>query len=450
MANMALAKRNWIKLKMLTNKMFMKIFMQNQNTKNNIKSFTLVALLLVGGVFVTAQGIYLDPTCNPPDCNTPGPIAQNEVNQEKSGGLVASGIINNLGDVVSFANVDVGHKYNSEYKKDIFWQKTPAYLFGPTYFQQLFTTANAENELCINPDGKVISCGTAQFAPIKDTYYTNNGVVDFPSGGVEGWVTYKIAPSRSCDTIATADTDWPNGTTLSGENSKKIVFNKWGSYDLKIDCDSVIYTATIKIGGKIIPTNIGSTLTYNLNLGATRQAYVSAVAGGSSGATDKTQTTCVDGYIGGSTSVKLQQGNAVQIVLNLNGGGKAIAGVGSGCNPTPGSGGSVVVNSLASSSTISSFSNGGYAGDGVKGGCSGIPDSENNFNTCNTSTVLPYGRGGSVVDDPNGKGGGGAAYASGFVDLPATGKLLLFVGQAGGKTFSGSPKGQDGYLSITW
>lgn len=416
--------------------------MENTNLKTNIKSLILALVLLVGISFATAQGVWNDAT-NTPGNNSGifGPITDGPETQEKDGQLITSGIINNSGALVSYANLAVGYDDSVNHDYTSFYNKTPAYLFGDTFFQKNKAPTGNESQLCVNPEGRVKICNSVDFKAVAPVYYTNTNVTSYPtgSGKVTGYVSYKIGTGQSCTTVATTGTDWAGGQTISGTNTNKaVVFNDWGTYDMKITCDGVTYTATIKIGGKIIPTNAGSSTKYTLNLGASRIATIYAIGGGGSGANET--GSCVTGFEGSASSIKIGSTN----IVNVGSGFGATAGITSGCTPKVGSGGNVITNTLSASSP-----NGGYSGSNEKGGCSGMPDSNNNLNTCNSGgTVLPYGKGGtgSGVDA---KGGGGGSYVVGNYTLPATGTLTTFVGIGGGKGGS-TPKGQDGYISITW
>lgn len=408
--------------------------MQNQNFKTNIKSLLFALVLLAGISLATAQGTWNDPTNSPGNSSGIfGPITDSDEQQEKEGPLVSSGIVNNSGAIVSYADLAIG--YNSGSSSN----KTPAYLFGDVFFQKNKAPSGNESQICIKPDGKVKVCNIVDFKEVAPIYYTNTNVVSYPSSGVTGYVSYKIGTGQSCTTVATTGTDWSGGQTLSGTNTNKAVkFNDWGSYDLKITCDGVAYTSTIKVGGKIIPTTTGSNTNYTLNLGASRTATMMAVGGGGSAANET--GSCRTGYSGASSSIKIGSTN----IATVGGGGGATTGIVSGCTPKVGSGGSVIAHTLTSS-----VPNNGYDGINEAGGCSGVPDLNNNFNTCNSGgTVLPYGKGGiGIGSDAN--GGGGGAYITGMYTLPATDTLTTVIGQGGGKGGS-TPKGQDGYISIIW
>jgi hypothetical protein len=428
--------------------------MENKNIKTNIKSLIFVFILLVGVTLATAQGVWTDaPKGTAPNNNIFGPITIGDENQEKSGQLVTSGIINNSGDFITYADLSVG---NSSYK-------TPAYLFGDVFLPKMVLAGNAENQLCLSPEGKVKVCRDISFKAVSPIYYTKNNVVTFPtSTGVDGYVSYKIGQSQSCTTVNKTNTNWGGQTLIGTDANKKVTFSDWGTYDLQINCDGVVYTTTIKIGGKIIPTTVDAAIKYNLNLGASRPAYIYVVGAGG-GASLETfrsyacqgqgtciERVCVQATVGGNTNVKIGS----TTLVSVNGGKGAQTGSPSSCPFQVGNGGTVAVNTLSSN-----YSNSGYAGDQFVGGCNGKPDSNNNLNTCSTNghgTILPYGRGGSGLKGQDisknqygDRAGGGGAYASGEYTLPATGTLTTFVGAAGGKGGT-TPEGQNGYISIEW
>lgn len=405
--------------------------MENKTTKTNIKSLLFVFMLLVGVTLTTAQGVWSNPQAGtPPANNIAGPINAEDDNQEKSGPLVTSGIINNSGDFISYANLYVG---SGSYK-------TPAYLFGDTYFKKMTRSGATENRLCLNPSGEIKVCNDVDFKAVDPIYYTSNNITKFPTGGVTGYVSYKIGQNEWCTSSNLTNTDW-GGRTLVGVESKVAVkFSDWGTYDLKITCAGIEYVATIKIGGKIIPTTAGGNINYTLNLGTSRPATFKLIGGGASGASET--GSCNTGYDGGSSYVKIGS----TTIANVGGGGKAVAGIISGCNPSVGAGGRV-----ASGTQLSNvYANDGYSGVVSTGGCSGAPDANNDLNTCNSGgKVLPYGNAGSGLD-VNGRGGGGGAYITGTYTLPATGTLTTFVGPLGGKGRGATPDGQNGYISIEW
>src|SRR5574343_45562 len=413
--------------------------MNQNNFSNNLKSFLLAVVMLTGLTLVTAQRVWKDaPTGTAPANNVPGLFTTGPEDQEKKGQLITSGIINNSGDFISFANFDVGGKFGS-------WDpKTPAYLFGDTYFLKTKFGNSGENELCVDPEGKVKVCSKKIiFKPVNDKYYTSNNVVSFPSGGVTGYVTYDIDPGLSCSRVAKTGTDWSSGLISGKSASYAVKFYDWGTYDLQIACGSNTFTATIKVGGRIIPTTVGSNVSYTLNLGATRNAYVYAIGAGGSAALEG--GSCTTGYDGRETTVKIGVVGTPATIVYAGGGKGAEAGIVSGCNPRNGSGGSVVTNNLTSKT-----SNNGYSGSADLGGCSGAPDEDNKLNTCNSGGGnLPYGKGGAGTTGSNDYGGGGGAYASGYYNLPATGTLTVYLGLPGGKGGT-TPKGQQGYASITW
>ncbi len=404
--------------------------MENKTTKTNIKSLLFVFMLLVGVTLTTAQGVWSNPNLPPPNKIVDSPINAEDDNQEKSGQLVTSGIINNSGDFISYANLYVG---SGSYK-------TPAYLFGDTYFKKMTRSGATENRLCLNPSGEIKVCNDVDFKAVDPIYYTSNNTTKFPSSGVTGYVSYKIGQNEWCTSSNLTNTDW-GGRTLVGVESKVAVkFSDWGTYDLKITCAGIEYVATIKIGGKIIPTTSGGNINYTLDLGTSRLATFKLIGGGASGASET--GNCVTGYDGGSSFVKIGS----TTIANVGGGGKPVAGIVSGCKPSVGSGGRV-----ASGTQLSNvYSNDGYSGSGSTGGCSGAPDANNDLNTCNSGgKVLPYGNAGSGLD-VNGRGGGGGAYITGTYTLPATGTLTTFVGALGGKGRGATPDGQNGYISIEW
>ena len=245
--------------------------MENKTTKTNIKSLIFVFMLLVGVTLTTAQGIWTNPTLSPATKIVESPINAENDNQEKNGSLVTSGIVNNNGDFISYANLYVG---SGSYK-------TPAYLFGDTYFKKMTRSGATENRLCLNPNGEVKVCNDVEFKPVSPVYYTKNNVVKFPtSTGVDGFVSYKIGQSQSCTTQNLANTNWGGQTLVGTDTNKKVTFSDWGTYDLKMTCNGIDYTATIKIGGKIIPTTVDTAIKYNLDLGTSRPAYIYALGAG--------------------------------------------------------------------------------------------------------------------------------------------------------------------------
>lgn len=402
--------------------------MQNTNLKTNIKSFIIVAFFLVGVGLVTAQSVWNNPL-NQPGNNSGifGPITDGTIDQEKTGQLVTSGIINSSSDMIVYSNLSVGNGSN----------QTPTYLFGKTTFSKMVAGSSTENKLCINAGGKVKICNDVELSALKDKYYTDDNVTKFPtSTGVTGYVSYKIGSAQSCQTSNLANTDW-GGQTLSGTSSSKAVkFTDWGIYTLQMVCDGITYSTTIKIGGKIVPTTTNSKTNYTLNLGTSRDAEITVIGAGASGISEPGDQQCISGYVGGNSYVDINS----TTIASAGGGKKATAGIISGCNAKAGLGGEVLVGP----------GNSGYDGKKDIGGCSGAPDSNNNLNTCNDSsaTVLPYGRGGTGLG-LDAMGGGGGAYVGKTYTLPATGTVSTFVGLAGGKN-SSTPKGQNGYILIEW
>lgn len=411
--------------------------MENKTIKTNTKTLLIALFFLVGITGATAQGVWFDPTSSPIGNNIFGPVTDGNEGQEKQGMLITSGIINNVGDFNVLKELSVGFNDTNANIS----HKTPAYLFGDTYFKKAIIGSNNENQLCVDPEGNVKVCNDVDFKAVQSVYYTNTNVVSFPtSTGVTGYVSYKIGNGQSCTTIATSGTDWAGGQTINATNTNKAVkFNDWGSYDLQMTCAGVTYTANVKIGGKIIPTAVNTSTNYTLNLGANRLAQVITIGAGASGASET--GSCVTGYDGGYSLVKIGS----SVIAHVSGGSKPTAGIVSGCTPKVGTGGGILANQLSSS-----FANNGYDGVVSVGGCSGQPDSNKNINTCNSGgQVLPYGMAGSGVD-VDGRGGGGGAYLSGVYTLPATGTLTTFVGERGGKGRSSAPYGQNGYVSIIW
>lgn len=406
--------------------------MENKKNITNIKSLIFVFTLFIGVTFATAQGVWNNPQATPPNSNVSGLITAENDNQEKAGQLVTSGIVNNSGDFISYANLYVG---SGAYQ-------TPAYLFGDTYFKKIARSGASENRLCMNPSGEVKVCNDVLLNAVEPIYYTKNNVVSFPSStGVDGFVSYKIGQSQYCTTENLPGSNWGGQTLVGTDTNKKITFTDWGTYELKMTCDGQEYSTTIKIGGKIIPTTVGTNLTYSLNLGASRPAKFIMIGAGASGASET--GNCVTGYDGGSSFVKIGS----TTIGNVGGGGKPVAGIVSGCKPSVGSGGRVAYGTQLSNA----YSNDGYSGVVSAGGCSGAPDANNDLNTCNSGgKVLPYGKAGVGYDDVNGRGGGGGAYLTGNYTLPATGSLVAFVGERGGKGRRSTPDGQNGYISIEW
>ncbi len=421
--------------------------MENKTTKTNIKSLLFVFMLLVGVTLTTAQGIWSNPTLPPATKIVESPINAENDNQEKLGALITSGIINNNGDFISYANLYVG---SGSYK-------TPAYLFGDTYFKKMTRTGATENRLCLSPEGEIKVCNNVSFNALAPVYYTQNNVTKFPtSTGVTGYVSYKIAQNESCTSSNLSNTDW-GGRTLVGVESKVAVkFSDWGTYDLKMTCDGIEYIATIKVGGKILPTTPNTAIKYTLDLGVDRPAYVQVIGAGGGASVQTFQTTsggpvgvCVSATIGGNTNVKIGS----TTIASVNGGKGAQTGPATSCPRKLGTGGTVAINSLSSA-----YSNNGYDGENFVGGCNGKPDSNNDLNSCALNprgTITPYGRGGSgktYYDSSTLRGdagGGGGAYAAGNYTLPATGTLTAFVGAAGGKG-GNTPEGENGYISIEW
>jgi hypothetical protein len=386
---------------------------------------------LIGISFATAQGVWNEAQGTPPAKNVSTPLNEGSNDQEKTGQLVTSGIINSSGDFITYANLYVGGN----------GYKTPAYLFGDTYFKKMTRSGATENRLCLNPEGQVKACNDVSFKAVEPVFYTNTNLTKFPSGGVNGYVSYKIGQNEYCTTSSLSNTDWGGKTLVGVENRVAVNFSDWGTYNLKITCAGIEYTTTIKIGGKITPSTTGTNINYNLDLATSRSAQIILIGGGASGS-NGSEDHCITGYDGGSTFVKIGS----TTIANVGGGGKSVAGTVSGCKPVSGSGGRV-----ASGTQLSNvYSNDGYEGNKELGGCSGAPDANNDLNTCNNSgNVLPYGKAGAGADGVNGRGGGGGAYIKGSYTLPASGTLTVFVGSAGGNG-GRTPQGQNGYISIEW
>src|SRR3989344_366588 len=74
----------------------------------NIKSFILVLILVLGVSYVSAQGVWTDPECGPTGCNTPTPLNVSNIGQIKAGGLTLNtgGAVNGL--IVDKGSVGIG------------------------------------------------------------------------------------------------------------------------------------------------------------------------------------------------------------------------------------------------------------------------------------------------------------------------------------------------------
>lgn len=425
--------------------------------KQNTKTLIFTLFLLISVTLGSAQSFWNDPTISAPGKEIDVPINTTSSGQYKTGTLVTSGIFNEIGAYITYPDLIVGNE-GSDYSpgtSDDF--DAPAYFFGNLFIKKAVRGSDDENILCVDVYGRVKVCNGVEFGYVEPTYSTGTNVTSWPTSPnyVTGYVKYKIPSGISCNKVATANTDWQSGS-ISGENSNYPVrFYDWGDYELKMNCDGIDYSVNIHIGGLVIDSTAGYTISHTLDLGSSRSAYVYVTGGGGSAANEI--NSCLTGFNGGNSSVKIGSTS----IMVANGGGGAEAGQSRSCGKI-GTGGTASINQ-SSSQKISKDGQNGYVAYvpptrgatpiTALGGCSGAPDYNGSFYTCNASSLnlnYPYGQGG-VGEGDGSYGGGGGSHVSGYYTLPATGDLHTFVGAGGGKgSSSGTPKGSDGFISIVW
>lgn len=413
---------------------------------NNIKPVFVAIVLLVGISFVAAT------TWSVPDINgtnTGAPINQGTPNQTKQGSLTVGALVNSAhAPIVTFSHLRVGSSSLDTVSSNFYG---PLNLFGV-----FDNTASADMPLCTNSQGKVKLCSDkVQFSAVNGSYYsptlTTSQTVSFPSGGVNGAVSYSIDPAYSCTTVqakdaitnnTTTDTTWPNGTTLTGSNSGyNITFNRWGSFILGITCtNGKTYSTTIDIKGKIKPTN--SSVQKFLFSNA-KSIEIKAIGGGGddgtlssgvcSGVTDGLPAFA---HVTSSSSWTPNSGN------NSLGGyvsGANVIHAGGGYGPANGincygKGGDYVTYS-SSASNITRRN--GVTSLGSNGGCPG-----SNPTSCNTNADDGAGGYGQ-------RGGGGGSYASLVYQIPSSNYLYVYNG--GGVGSQGTPgSAKPASLIVEW
>lgn len=216
---------------------------------NNAKPVLVATMLLLG---LGLAGAVSWTTPNTGGANTKAPIDEGTAGQVKTGALTVGALVNSAhGPVVTFSPFSVGSSSLA----------ATSNFYGPLNLFGVFdNSASDDMPLCTDSNGKVKICSDKIiFEPVSNVYYsptlTTSQTVGFPSGGVDGAVSYSIDPAYSCKTIPTANTDWPDGTTLTDSSSNYPVhFDAWGTYTLSMGCtNGKTYSVTIDIKGKIKP-----------------------------------------------------------------------------------------------------------------------------------------------------------------------------------------------------
>lgn len=410
---------------------------------NNLKPLLVAIVLLVGLSYVSAV------PWNEPDAgstNTKASIDEGTPNQEKLGSLTIASLINSAhGPVVTFSPFGVGSSSVS----------ATSNFYGPLNLFGVFdSSASADTPICTDKDGKVKLCSDKiLFSPVSSVYYsptlTTSQTVVFPSGGVDGAVSYSIDPAYSCTTNHNASTDWaqtdwPNGTTLSGSNSNYTVhFSDWGTYVLPIDCtNGKSYSVTIDVKGKIKPITSSN---QKFLFPSSKELEIRAQGGG--GDDGGTNSSGCYGNVDGLSAFAHVTGsgtwtpNAISSPSNDGAdynSGANIVHAGGGYGPTSssscyGKGGDYKTYGSGTSSVT--VRNGGTS-SGSNGGCPGSNLSCPNQDADGTGG---YGQ----------RGGGGGAYVSLRYTISSGGYLHVYNGgQVGNQGVSGSAK--QAALIVEW
>lgn len=441
--------------------------MKNKIIKNTKPLF--IAVVLLAGFWFAYASIWINPKSDPLVENTKPPVDMATEEQEKEGRLDVGTIVNNsISDDGSF--VTLGNFMNGAVGWSLNYTP-PAVFYGDVNFFNFKNTQAKPTKLCSN-QGFLKKCqGNVKFIANAERYETAVNVVSYPSSNrVTGSVFYQIPVGQECTVIGTNGTSWTTGTKLSGTNlNYSVTFNDWGTYTLAMNCGSEKPEVTIAVGGKIETVNSGQEYSFNLNLGSSRQATVTAFGAGSPGIDSDANGSC--------TTVVESEGSYASIgsttIFDMNGAKRGLGGVSvsstrkSICSPGESEGGTIKTNAL----TGSSVAKGNYGTVGrdsgyTYGGCSGIGISacDRSGYTGSIKNFSDHGKGGSSqakgkygLSNRTGNhgyavAGAGGAYITGSYTLPATGTLKVYAGRSGGSGIGVGPypSGRDGFVRITW
>lgn len=437
---------------------------------NTLKPLLFAVLLLAGFIVVSANN-WSAPSSAPTSNNSSAPINEGTPSQEKKGVLTLGGLLNMAhGPIVTYSPFVVGDANNA----------AKASFYGNlNLFGIIDTSDNSDKPLCTMSNGKVKICSQGVlFEPVKTVYYTDQNNTTFPtSTGVTGAVKYNIDQSVSCTTVATTNTNWANGTTLTGSNnSYSVIFYDWGEYDLRINCtNNKSYVSRIFIKGRGDATPSGLVgkdsnqfkYYYNalkLYFSSDRTLQIKLVGSGASGV-NAISSGCKSGIDGEISFAHVttdanwdgyHYGNSFYASPNVAivDGGKSAKyvspGLGAGCGSytfKAGVGGTVLWKSGSLNTYLGSSLSGYNAGTGSstpKGGCSGA-----HGHVYNQPDVgcTDYGSGATLSGQ--GYGGGGAAYVDGMWNIKAGEYLYLFATQGAGSASTGE-QGVYGRASVEW